>query len=545
MRIPRSREDSIANDTARLLEYFSEEHGVQKNQLAIRVLTMVDRLAHDHVVGVRRLRGSRALRQTYRRERQAQRGYRNSESVEHKVPPVVSAGSILRQAELSGPDKVTETATGSGSAAAMGYPSAFARRPGGSYMHSRPMDFGLGAWFLPALLLFALNAHAQQDDVTFMVIGKHSNVQQGASGTLTPVDYSFFAEIFLTRDGDADSASLEFPTGETVPFRDMRTAMDGSRDNIFLISGEDRFTTFDGLQNRYPDGDYRMAFETPSGDVADTLTFRRRPLPNAPQINVHQGALKQCVHLTPGEDIEVNWQPFRDGRADANGILDDLIFVILTDADGNRVAHSGRPFEGRPHLTFADRSHVIAGDVLLPGARYTLSVEHALLDDTVRLDGVPAFTTRAVTTKLELTTRSSGGSEQSDCSENARTPPIDEHITMLYYDDLDAAADFYGQTLGLEKIFDWDWVKFFRTAPSATVGIVKAGDGAYHEPQPKNAVMVSLVTSDVDAWYDRLEDRDDIRFLKHIGDGGGIRSFLLEDPGGYTVEFFEWLPSED
>ena len=30
-----------------------------------------------------------------------------------------------------------------------------------------------------------------------------------------------------------------------------------------------------------------------------------------------------------------------------------------------------------------------------------------------------------------------------------------------------------------------------------------------------------------------------------IGDGGPIRSFLIEDPGGYTVEFFEWLESAD
>ena len=57
--------------------------------------------------------------------------------------------------------------------------------------------------------------------------------------------------------------------------------------------------------------------------------------------------------------------------------------------------------------------------------------------------------------------------------------------------------------------------------------------------------MVSLVTDEVDAWYDRLRGRDDVVFLKHIGDGGGIRSFMLEDPGGYTIEFFQWLETAE
>ena len=30
-----------------------------------------------------------------------------------------------------------------------------------------------------------------------------------------------------------------------------------------------------------------------------------------------------------------------------------------------------------------------------------------------------------------------------------------------------------------------------------------------------------------------------------IGDGGGIRSFLREGPGGYAVEFFAWLDSQE
>jgi predicted enzyme related to lactoylglutathione lyase len=380
-------------------------------------------------------------------------------------------------------------------------------------------------------------AVAQQDDVTFFVIGKHANYSQTAAGELEPVDFSFFSEIFLTSSGDADDASLRFPTGEVIDYKDMRKAYGGDRDNLLLVSGEDRYTTFADLQRRYPDGDYTVSFATPSGSVDEgILTFQERPLPDAPVIALRQGDGDDCAILAPGQDVTVAWQPFADGRADPNDILDDLVFVILTDADGIRVAHSGRPFEGRPYLTYADPSHVISGDALKPDSRYTLSVEHALLDDTTRFDGVPAFTTRAVTTKREIRT---GSTEMTECL--APAPMLSSSVTMLYYKDIGPAARFYGDTLGLELELDWDWIRFYKTGPASSVGLVTEGDGAWHEVRERNAVMLSLVTEDVDAWYRRIADRDGVVILKDIGDGGPIRSFLIEDPGGYTVEFFEWL----
>jgi len=67
----------------------------------------------------------------------------------------------------------------------------------------------------PAALLFALSApvFAQQEDVTFFVIGKHANFDQSADGSREPFDFSFFAEIFLTEKGDADNAFMDMPPG--------------------------------------------------------------------------------------------------------------------------------------------------------------------------------------------------------------------------------------------------------------------------------------------------------------------------------------------
>jgi hypothetical protein len=272
-------------------------------------------------------------------------------------------------------------------------------------------------------------ATAQQEDVTFFVIGKHANFEQASTGNVTPVDYSFFSEIFLKGNGDADKASLRFPSDEVIAYRDMRQAEGGDRDNLLLISGEDRFETFADLQARYPDGDYKVSFSTPSGNVDNgILTFQERSLPAAPVIALRQGEITDCSVLAPGTDVAVGWHPFTEGKRDPNGILDDLVFVILTDSQGIRVSHSGRPFEGKPYLTYADESYTIPGEVLTPGEKFTLSVEHAILDDTRRFDGIPAFTTRAVTTNLEVIVGAAG---MESCP--AAIPPLSSTITMFYY----------------------------------------------------------------------------------------------------------------
>jgi len=390
--------------------------------------------------------------------------------------------------------------------------------------------------------MLAAPSHAQNADTTFFVIGKHANFVQLDSGERQAVDYSFFSEIFLTADGNASAATLEMPTGERLIFRDMRDIDGSDRDNILLISGEDRFATLDELQSRYPDGRFAISFDTPSGDVRSAVhNFDNRGLPVAPMIAISQRGGQNCTRLQPGVDATVSWQAFEHGRADPNGILDDLVFVILTDKEGNRVSHSGRPFENQPYLTFAAEEYVIDGTALQPDSTYTLSVEHAILDDTILVDGVPAFTTRASTTKIEVTTYVDATSGKT-CRASAPIPPLEAQVTMFYYKDIQAASDFYGTTLGLEQEFDWTWIQFYKTGPASSVGIIAEGHDAWHDSQTTNAVMLSLVTSDVDAWYERLRQRD-VVFLKDIGNGGGIRSFLIADPGGYTVEFFEWLES--
>ena len=117
---------------------------------------------------------------------------------------------------------------------------------------------------------------------------------------------------------------------------------------------------------------------------------------------------------------------------------------------------------------------------------------------------------------------------------------------MLYYRDIDAARRFYGSTLGLPKIMENDWVTLFRVTPRSLIGTVKEGGaGAFHRAQDKNAVMVSLATTEIQRWHEQLKNTPDVEFIKDLYEGSALpmQAFLLRDPGGYTVEFFQWNES--
>jgi catechol 2,3-dioxygenase-like lactoylglutathione lyase family enzyme len=122
-------------------------------------------------------------------------------------------------------------------------------------------------------------------------------------------------------------------------------------------------------------------------------------------------------------------------------------------------------------------------------------------------------------------------------------PRFKEQYVMLYYPDITAAARFYGGVMGLTATLDEEWVKLYEVLPGSFIGVVREGGTAYHTAQEKNAVMVSLVTDDVDGWYARFKEAADTPILLEIYDSTSvpIRAFLVADPGGYTVEIFQWL----
>ena len=122
-------------------------------------------------------------------------------------------------------------------------------------------------------------------------------------------------------------------------------------------------------------------------------------------------------------------------------------------------------------------------------------------------------------------------------------------VTFFYYDEITEAAPFYGDLLGLPLSMNEEWVKIYRVTETSSVGLVQQGHG-FHEVAKDKPAMLSMVVSDVDAWFEKLKAAG-ATILKPLPaadadakeDSAPVRGFVAQDPGGYTIEFFTWQTS--
>ncbi len=130
---------------------------------------------------------------------------------------------------------------------------------------------------------------------------------------------------------------------------------------------------------------------------------------------------------------------------------------------------------------------------------------------------------------------------QGSASELHTNPPIAAGVTFFYYDDLDEAADWYENKLGLNRVTDEGWVVIFEWTDSLHLGLVNATEGSLKPTEDKGA-MYSIETAELEAWYDKLKDVDGINMMQGIQESsnGMIEVFSVTDPGGYIIEFFRW-----
>lgn len=123
-------------------------------------------------------------------------------------------------------------------------------------------------------------------------------------------------------------------------------------------------------------------------------------------------------------------------------------------------------------------------------------------------------------------------------------PPIDGVLTMFYYQDLEAAAAWYEQVLGFEKILAFPGLTLFRVHQGSQLALVGNGSGSQRPiPGTNKGAILSIQTPALQAWHERLFDHKvpgTGEGLEIGGDGRTIE-FKVRDPEGYTIEFFQWL----
>ena len=112
------------------------------------------------------------------------------------------------------------------------------------------------------------------------------------------------------------------------------------------------------------------------------------------------------------------------------------------------------------------------------------------------------------------------------------TGVIESQITFLGTTDLAATADFYERLLGLDLALDQGSCRIYSTGEGAFIGFCERAAN----PNPEG-VILTLVTQDVDGWYELLSARG-VQFEKPPALNAHYQIYhcLFRDPNGYLVE---------
>lgn len=277
--------------------------------------------------------------------------------------------------------------------------------------------FGIAA--MAAVSPVLAGGEEQDTGFYFAVMVKSSNYAQNAQGELKLLNYHFFSEVFpkdpdtrlsgkLWREGDEASA---------MPYVKRKT-------NYYIEGGH--FDSLQEVDRAYPNGLYYLSFET------DRLTIDQQPLllsgsdgrteiPDPIQIVLFQDGVKVAPdRLDADKALTISWSKYSNGRADPNGIVDDMIFVVLQNCRGERIVHTGLPFAG-PYMTYETTQIPVDQGKLKPGQSYSMFVEFPHVADSRIAEGVPLFSSYATATYLDLKTL--GESADDECL--SEMPPMD------------------------------------------------------------------------------------------------------------------------
>lgn len=117
-------------------------------------------------------------------------------------------------------------------------------------------------------------------------------------------------------------------------------------------------------------------------------------------------------------------------------------------------------------------------------------------------------------------------------------PTIDQFITFFYTQDLAKTAHFYETILQLPLERDQGDCRIYRLTDSAAIGFCQRD----YTPTEQQPFIITLVTEDVDAWYNSLLAQN-IQFQKApaLNPKYNIYHCFLRDPNGYLVEIQRFM----
>ncbi|MDA0243788.1 MAG: VOC family protein [Chloroflexi bacterium] len=121
-------------------------------------------------------------------------------------------------------------------------------------------------------------------------------------------------------------------------------------------------------------------------------------------------------------------------------------------------------------------------------------------------------------------------------------PVFDQLVLFLYTADLPATAAFYEQLLGLPLALDQGVCRIYRVSSTGFVGFCQQGTAVGRSAADPDGVILTLVSEDVDGWYNYLQSRHvPIEKPPTLNEKFNIYHLFLRDPNGYLVEIQRFL----
>jgi len=119
-------------------------------------------------------------------------------------------------------------------------------------------------------------------------------------------------------------------------------------------------------------------------------------------------------------------------------------------------------------------------------------------------------------------------------------------VLWLYSNDVHAMSEFYDNVMGFDLVVDQGWAMIHRSSASGFIGPVDGAKGMHTWTEDK-AVMVSLLTTDIDGWFAYLGEEQDFTMRDGeilVESRAGARVFVGQDPDGYFIELDEFFAAE-
>jgi hypothetical protein len=245
-------------------------------------------------------------------------------------------------------------------------------------------------------------------------IEKYATFEQAASGRLTPTDCHFLAEVCyrdaaqlqgLTASLHADRAGGRIATYDAL---DPRAFTNG----YFYTRKSKSYDSLAELEAAHPAGDsyhwelddgrdrLRLAPVRIGGPAARTAI----PAPSPIFLSQDGGPVEHPPRVRPDRPLTIAWRPFVTGAARPGTVWQDLIFALVSDADGQVVYTGGVPGSDAGFLDYTTTATEVPAATLEEGSAYVVFISQVKWVDHNVSNGIEQLAANSFAVELPVTT---------------------------------------------------------------------------------------------------------------------------------------------